>query len=157
MVSCPRICPLLCLKIELAERRNDVLYGLSAKLGHISCHHVIISPSWFTRTGRPSPSRGSSTQSNRVIRHCHYQSHDPSLAGRFVHVEFRHEDRLAALAYRWVRWDGDGDGTWFPLKQRSAGGILCKGFELGGRACEFLAYSTSSLCEYFCLVRFPFP
>ena len=39
----------------------------------------------------------------RVIHH--YQSHDHSLAERFVRVEFRDEDHLA------YRWDGDVDGT----------------------------------------------
>jgi RNA-dependent RNA polymerase len=100
--------------------------------GHISCHHVIITPSRILLEGPYT------TQSNRVIRH--YQSHDPSLAERFIRVEFRDEDRLA------YRWDGDVDGTWF-LKQR-VGGILRHGFELGGRAFEFLAYSTSALREH---------
>jgi RNA-dependent RNA polymerase len=97
--------------------------------GHISCHHVIITPSRILLEGPYT------TQSNRVIRH--YQSHDASLAERFIRVEFRDEDRLA------YRWDGDVDGTWF-LQQR-VGGILRDGFELGGRAFEFLAYSMSEL------------
>jgi RNA-dependent RNA polymerase len=100
--------------------------------GHISCHHVIITPSRILLEGPYT------TESNRVIRH--YQSHDPDLAERFVRVEFRDEDRLA------YRWDGDVDGTWF-LKQR-VGGILRQGFELGGRAFEFLAYSTSALRQH---------
>ena len=97
--------------------------------GHISCHHVIVTPSRILLEGPYT------TQSNRVIRH--YQRHDPSLVERFIRVEFRDEDRLA------YRWDEDVDGTWF-LKQR-VGGILRDGFELGGRAFEFLAYSASSL------------
>jgi RNA-dependent RNA polymerase len=97
--------------------------------GHISCHHVIVTPSKVLLEGPYT------TQSNRVIRH--YQCHDPSLVERFIRVEFRDEDRLA------YRWDGDVDGTWF-LKQR-VGGILRDGFEIGGRAFEFLAYSTSAL------------
>ncbi len=100
--------------------------------GHISCYHVIITPSRILLEGPYT------TQSNRVIRR--YQSHDSSLAERFVRVEFRDEDRLA------YRWDGDVDGTWF-LKQR-VGGILRQGFELGGRAFEFLAYSTSALRQH---------
>ncbi|KAF8486749.1 RdRP-domain-containing protein [Russula emetica] len=100
--------------------------------GHISCHHVIITPSRILLEGPYT------TQSNRVIRL--YQSHDPSLAERFVRVEFRDEDRLA------YRWDRDVDGTWF-LKQR-VGGTLRNGFEIGGRAFEFLAYSTSALREH---------
>jgi RNA-dependent RNA polymerase len=100
--------------------------------GHISCHHVIITPSRVLLEGPYT------TQSNRVIRK--YQSHDPSLTERFVRVEFRDEDRLA------YRWDGDVDGTWF-LQQR-VGGILRHGFELGGRAFEFLAYSTSALRDH---------
>ena len=100
--------------------------------GHISCHHVIITPSRIILEGPYT------TQSNRVIRR--YQSHDPGLTDRFVRVEFRDEDRLA------YRWDGDVDGTWF-LQQR-VGGTLRHGFELGGRAFEFLAYSTSALREH---------
>jgi len=100
--------------------------------GHISCHHVIVTPSRILLEGPYT------TQSNRVIRR--YQSHDRSLAERFIRVGFRDEDRLA------YRWDGDVDGTWF-LKQR-VGTILRQGFELGGRAFEFLAYSTSALREH---------
>ena len=100
--------------------------------GHISCHYIIITPSRILLEGPYT------TQSNHVIRH--YQDHDPSLAERFVCVEFRDEDRLA------YRWDGEVDGTWF-LKQR-VGGILRHGFELGGRAFEFLAYSTSALRQH---------
>ena len=97
--------------------------------GHISCHHVIITPSRVLLEGPYT------TQSNRVIRR--YQGHDPNLTERFVRVEFRDEDRLA------YRWDGDVDGTWF-LQQR-VGGTLRHGFELAGRAFEFLAYSSSAL------------
>jgi RNA-dependent RNA polymerase len=75
------------------------------------------------------------TQSNRVIRK--YQKNDPTLVERFIRVEFRDEDHLA------YRWDGGVDGTWF-LQQR-VGGILRQGFELGGRAFEFLAYSLSGI------------
>jgi len=100
--------------------------------GHISCHHVIVTPSRILLEGPYT------TQSNRVIRH--YLSHDGSLTERFIRVEFRDEDRLA------YRWDGDVDGTWF-LKQR-VGGTLRHGFELGGRHFEFLAYSTSALREH---------
>jgi RNA-dependent RNA polymerase len=96
--------------------------------GHISCHHVIITPSRILLEGPYT------TKSNRVIRQ--YEGH----AERFVRVEFRDEDRLA------YRWDSHVDGTWF-LKQR-VGGILRHGFELGGRAFEFLAYSTSALREH---------
>jgi RNA-dependent RNA polymerase len=100
--------------------------------GHISCHHVVITPSRILLEGPYT------TQSNRAIRR--YQSHDPGLAERFIRVEFRDEDRLA------YRWDGNVDGTWF-LKQR-VGGILRRGFKLGGRDFEFLAYSTSALREH---------
>jgi RNA-dependent RNA polymerase len=97
--------------------------------GHISCHHVIVTPSRILLEGPYA------TQSNRVIRH--YQSHDPSLAERFIRVKFRDEDQLQYC------WDGDVDGTWF-LKQR-VGKILGDGFEIGGRSFEFLAYSASAL------------
>ncbi|KAI0253582.1 RNA dependent RNA polymerase-domain-containing protein [Lactifluus subvellereus] len=100
--------------------------------GHILCHHVVITPSRILLEGPYT------TQSNRVIRR--YQDNNPTLVERFVRVEFRDEDRLA------YRWEGDVDGTWF-LQQR-VGGILHEGFELGGRAFEFLAYSNSSLREH---------
>ena len=96
---------------------------------HFSCHHVIVTPSRMLLEG-PYP-----TQSNRVIRK--YQKNDPTLVERFIRVEFRDEDHLA------YRWDGGVDGTWF-LQQR-VGGILRQGFELGGRAFEFLAYSLSGI------------
>jgi len=112
--------------------KHDHIKPLRLAPGHISCHHVIIAPSRILLEGPYT------TESNRVIRH--YQSHDPSLTERFIRVEFRDEDRLA------YRWDGDVDGTWF-LKQR-VGGILRHGFELGGRAFEFLAYSTSALRQH---------
>jgi RNA-dependent RNA polymerase len=133
--------------VELKMRRpdeevQDCFARLRSKHVHIdpsrlspellSCHHVIITPSRMLLEGPYT------TQSNRVIRR--YQSHDSSLAEQFIRVEFRDEDRLA------YRWDGDVDGTWF-LKQR-VGGILRHGFELGGRAFEFLGYSTSALREH---------
>jgi RNA-dependent RNA polymerase len=99
---------------------------------HISCHHVIITPSRILLEGPFT------TQSNRTIRR--YQEHDHSLTEQFVRVEFRDEDRLT------YRWDGVVDGTWF-LQQR-VGGILRHGFEVGGRAFEFLAYSTSALRQH---------
>jgi RNA-dependent RNA polymerase len=114
-------------------RANHVnIQPLRVVPGHISCHRVIITPSRMLLEGPYT------TQSNRVIRR--YQSHDPSLAERFIRVEFRDEDRLA------YRWDGDVDGTGF-LQQR-VGGILRDGFELGGRAFEFLGYSTSALRDH---------
>ena len=100
--------------------------------GHILCHHVIITPS------RILPGGPYTTQSNRVIRR--YQNHDPRLVEHFVRVEFRDEDGLT------YRWDGKVDGTLF--LRRRIGGILREGFELGGRAFEFLAYSNSSLREH---------
>ena len=114
-------------------RANHVnIKPLKLAPGLISCHHVIITPSRILLEGPYT------TQSNRVIRR--YQSHDPSLADRFIRVEFRDEDRLA------YRWDGNVDGTWF-LQQR-VGEHLRHGFEVGGRAFEFLAYSTSALREH---------
>ena len=114
-------------------RANHVnIKPLRLARGHISCHHVIITPSRILLEGPYT------TQSNRVIRR--YQSHDPSLVERFIRVEFRDEDRLA------YRWDGDVDGTWF-LQQR-VGGILRYGFDLSGRDFEFLAYSTSALRDH---------
>ena len=118
----------------LARTRADhvTIKPLRLALGHISCHHIIVTPSRILLEGPYT------TQSNRVIRH--YQSHDPTFVDRFVRVEFRDEDRLS------YRWDGDVDGTWF-LQQR-VGGILRHGFELGGRDFEFLAYSTSALRDH---------
>ena len=100
--------------------------------GHILCHHVIVTPSRILLEG-PYP-----TQSNRVIRH--YKDHAAAVAERFIRVDFRDEDRLAC------RWGGNVDGTRF--LQRRVGGILRHGFELGGRAFEFLAYSTVCLREH---------
>ena len=117
---------------ETLRSKRVLIKPLRLAQGHISCHHVIITPSRILLEGPYT------TQSNRVIRR--YQDHDPGLAERFVRVEFRDEDRLA------YRWDGDVDGTWF-LKQR-VGGILKHGFELGGRAFELLAYSTSALRQH---------
>ncbi|KAI0306234.1 RNA dependent RNA polymerase-domain-containing protein [Multifurca ochricompacta] len=65
---------------------------------------------------------------------------DPTLAERFVRVEFRDEDHLP------YRWDGNVDGTW--ILQQRVGKILRDGFELSGRRFEFLAYSASSLREH---------
>jgi RNA-dependent RNA polymerase len=59
--------------------------------------------------------------------------HHPSLAERFVRVEFCDEDRPA------YRRDGDVDSMWF--LQQCVGSILRHGFELGGHAFEILAYS----------------
>ena len=108
--------------------------------GHISCHHVIITPSRMLLEGPYM------TQSNRVIRH--YQSHNPRLTERLIRVEFCDEDRLA------YRWDNNVDGTWF-LKQL-VGGILRHRFALGGRTFEFLAYSTSALRKHPVWFLFPF-
>ena len=118
--------------LERVRKAHGNIRPLRLAPGHISCHHVIVTPSKILLEGPYA------TQSNRVIRH--YQDHDPALAESFIRVEFRDEDRLA------YRWDGDVDGTWF-LQQR-VGGILRHGFELGGRAFEFLAYSTSALREH---------
>ena len=115
--------------LERVREAHASIKPLRLAPGHISCHHVIITPSRILLEGPYT------TQSNRVIRS--YIDHDPTLAERFIRVEFRDEDRLA------YRWDGDVDGTWF-LQQR-VGGILRHGFELGGRAFEYLAYSTSAL------------
>ena len=98
----------------------------------ISCHHVIVTPSRILLEG-PYP-----TQSNRVIRR--FQDRAPTVVEHFIRVEFRDEDHLS------YRWDGDVDGTRF-LQQR-VGGILRRGFELGGREFEFLAYSSSALREH---------
>ena len=127
---------------QLDEDPNDCLARVRAKhptlkplklaQGHISCHHVVITPSRILLEGPYT------TQSNRVIRR--YQNRDPALVERFIRVEFRDEDRLN------YRWDGDVDGSWF-LQQR-VGGILRDGFTLGGRTFEFLAYSTSALREH---------
>ena len=118
--------------LERMRKVHGTIKPLRLAPGHISCHHVIITPSRILLEGPYT------TQSNRVIRK--YQDRDPALAERFIRVEFRDEDRLA------YRWDGDVDGTWF--LQRRVGGILRHGFELGGRAFEFLAYSTSALREH---------
>ena len=113
--------------------KHDHIDPLRLATGHISCHHVIITPSRILLEGPFT------TQSNRVI--CHYQNHDRSLAERFVRVEFRDEDRLA------YRWDGNVDGLvpqatyWWYFAPRIRTTV-------GGRTFEFLAYSTSALREH---------
>ena len=111
---------------------HRIIKPLRLAPGHISCHHVIVTPSRMLLEGPYT------TQSNRIIRH--YQDHDPALAECFIRVEFRDEDRLAFRLY------GDAEGHGF--LQRRVGSILRHGFELGGRSFEFLAYSTSSLREH---------
>lgn len=122
--------PIECLNRVRSKR--PTLKPLKLAKGHISCHHVVLTPSRILLEGPYT------TQSNRVIRH--YQDIDPELVERFIRVEFRDEDRLN------YRWDGDVDGQWF-LHQR-VGGTLRDGFTLGGRTFEYLAYSTSALREH---------
>ena len=124
------VTPSACLARLRAE--HPTIKPLSPTQGQFLCHHVVITPTRILLEGPYT------LRSNRVIRH--YQNHDPTLVERFVRVEFRDEDNLA------YRWDGDVDGTWF-LRQR-VGGILREGFELGGRAFEFLGYSMSALREH---------
>jgi RNA-dependent RNA polymerase len=121
-----------CLARVRSEHHDIEKLKLHLPVGTFSCHHVVITPSRILLEGPYT------TQSNRVIRH--YQSQDPTLAERFIRVEFRDEDHLA------YRWDGDVDGTWFLHKR--VGGILREGFELGGRAFEYLGYSMSALREH---------
>jgi RNA-dependent RNA polymerase len=127
-----------CLARVRAE--HPTLKPLKLAQGHISCHHVVVTPSRILLEGPYT------TQSNRVIRR--YQNRDPALVERFIRVEFRDEDRLN------YRWDGDVDGSWF-LRQR-VGGILREGFTLGGRTFEFLAYSTSALRDHSVWFMAPF-
>jgi RNA-dependent RNA polymerase len=61
-------------------------------------------------------------------------------ADHFIRVDFRDEDRLK------YRWDRSVDPTDF-LRCR-VGGILKRGFFLGGRHFEFLGYSNSGLKEH---------
>ena len=121
-----------CLARVRSEHHDVENLKIHLSPGNISCHHVIITPSRILVEGPYA------TQSNRVIRR--YLNRDPTLAERFVRVEFRDEDHLA------YRWDGDVDGTWFLHKR--VGKILREGFELGGLAFEFLGYSQSALREH---------
>ncbi|KAI9446025.1 RdRP-domain-containing protein [Lactarius indigo] len=130
--------PIDCLARVRSE--HATIKPLKLADGHISCHHVIITPSRILLEGPYA------TQSNRIIRH--YQSHDPALVECFIRVEFRDEDHLH------YRWDGDVDGSWF-LQQR-VGGILRDGFTLGGRTFEFLAFSMSALREHSVWFMSPF-
>ncbi|KAH8995459.1 RdRP-domain-containing protein [Lactarius akahatsu] len=130
--------PIDCL--ARVRSKHPTIKPLRLAQGHISCHHVIITPSRILLEGPYA------TQSNRVIRR--YQSHDPALVERFIRVEFRDEDRLQ------YRWDGEVDGSWF-LQQR-VGGILRDGFTLGGRTFEFLAFSMSALREHSVWFMAPF-
>ncbi|KAF8259784.1 RNA dependent RNA polymerase-domain-containing protein [Lactarius quietus] len=122
--------PIDCL--ARVRAKYPTLKPLKLAKGHISCHHVIITPSRILLEGPYT------TQSNRVIRR--YQNFDLALVEQFIRVEFRDEDRL------YYRWEGDIDSRWF-LDQR-VGGILRNGFTLGGRTFEFLAYSMSTLREH---------
>ena len=124
--------PSTCLTRVRTEYPVRAIEPLKTPHGRFLCHHIIITPTRILLEGPYT------TQSNRVIRH--YQNHDPTLANHFVRVEFREEDNLAYL------WDGDVDESWF-LRHR-VGGILHDGFELGGRAFEFLAYSVTALHEH---------
>jgi len=124
--------PSACLARVRTEHPVQTIKPLEVPHGRFLCHHIVITPTRILLEGPYT------TQSNRVIRH--YQNHDPSLAERFVRIEFREEDKLA------YRWDGDVDRSWF-LRHR-VGGILRDGFELGGRLFEFLAYSMSTLHEH---------
>ena len=130
--------PIDCLARVRAD--HPTLKPLKLAQGHISCHHVIITPSRILLEGPYT------TQSNRVIRR--YQNRDPALVERFIRVEFRDEDRLN------YRWDGNVDGSWF-LHHR-VGGTLREGFSLGGRTFEFLAYSTSALRDHSVWFMAPF-
>jgi RNA-dependent RNA polymerase len=121
-----------CLARVRSEHHDIEKLKLRLPVGNFSCHHVIIAPSRIFLEGPYT------TQSNRVIRR--YQSRDPTLAERFICVEFRDEDHLT------YRWDRDVDGTWFLHKR--VGGILREGFELGGRVFEYLGYSMSGLREH---------
>ncbi|KAF9265704.1 RdRP-domain-containing protein [Marasmius fiardii PR-910] len=96
--------------------------------GNFNCCHVTFTPTRLILEG-PYP-----TQSNRIIRR--YEGYEDY----FIRVDFRDEDRLQ------YRWDRQVDGRSF-LRER-VGGILKKGFELGGRYFYFLAYSNSALREH---------
>lgn len=100
----------------------------SLPTGYFLCAHVTFTPTRLLLEGPYA------TQSNRVIRQ--YAGYENS----FIRVDFRDEDRLQ------YRWDREVDGSAF-LEKR-VGDILRGGFELGGRAFEFLAYSSSALREH---------
>ncbi|RPD66474.1 RdRP-domain-containing protein [Lentinus tigrinus ALCF2SS1-7] len=105
-------------------------------MGKFKCYHVTFTPTRMVLEG-PYVS-----QSNRVIRQfAGYEDH-------FLRVDFRDEDRLQ---YRWAR---EVDGT--TLLTERVGGILKKGFELGGRDFYFLAYSSSALREHAVWFMSPF-
>jgi len=124
--------PSACLTRVRTAYPVQAIKPLNTPHGRFLCHYIIITPTRLLLQGPYT------TQSNRVIRH--YQNHDRTLVNNFVRVEFREEDNLPYL------WDGDVDESWF-LRHR-VGGILHDGFELGGRAFEFLAYSMTTLHEH---------
>jgi len=76
--------PKTCLE-EMREKHKTIK-PLRLAPGHISCHHVTITPSRILLEGPYT------TQSNRVIRK--YQDLDPALAERFVREEFRERRSL---------------------------------------------------------------
>ena len=125
--------PSACLTRVRTTYPVQAIKPLNTPHGRFLCHYIIITPTRILLEGPYT------TQSNRVIRH--YQNHDPTSVNQFVRVEFREEDNLPYL------WDGDVDESWF-LRHR-VGGILHNGFELGGRAFEFLTYSMHEHAAWF--------
>jgi hypothetical protein len=66
------------------EHPAHAIKSLKVPRGRFLCHSIVITPTRILLEGPYA------TQSNSVIRH--YQNHDPTLAERFVRVEFCEED-----------------------------------------------------------------
>ncbi|KAI0780590.1 RdRP-domain-containing protein [Trametes elegans] len=121
---------------KVIVRKYDLGQDKERDMGKFQCHHVTFTP---TRVILEGPYVG---VSNRVIRqYVGFEDH-------FIRVDFRDEDRLQ---YRWAR---EVDGT--TLLTERVGGILKRGFDLGGRHYEFLAYSSSALREHAVWFMSPF-
>ncbi|KAI0029218.1 RdRP-domain-containing protein [Vararia minispora EC-137] len=123
---------------RVRAERGDIV-PMQMKAGWFLCHHVTFTPTRMLLEGPYA------AQSNRVIRQ---YAHAPDLLSNFVRVDFREEDRLS------FRWNREVDGTYF--LQSRVGELLKKGFRLGGKDFQFLAYSNSALKSHAVWFMSPF-
>ncbi|EEB95890.1 hypothetical protein MPER_05070, partial [Moniliophthora perniciosa FA553] len=98
---------------------------LNLPLGQFNCYHVTFTPTRMITEG-PYP-----TQSHRIIRR--YKGFED----HFIRVDFCEEDR--------TKYGDDREVDSIPFLKGRVGNILKRGFPLGGRHFQFLAYSGSGL------------
>ncbi|GJJ16076.1 hypothetical protein Clacol_010355 [Clathrus columnatus] len=113
---------------EVASHVNKS-FNFGTGTGHFMCHHVNITPSRMLLEG-PFPD-----VSNRILRL--YPKHH----NHFLRVTFTDEE---GLRLHFDRRETDSAG----FIHHWVGGVLKKGFNLGGRKYEFLGYSQSALKQY---------